>query len=1084
MTSAAISSVALISGTTVVASGPSSPQIAQIDFSSPTPVVTMYAPGNLNAPDIDADPNANTMAAGDFVGFQVELLNATTHAVTGGPKTTTFGGNTSVAISGSLILIGSSNDPRLARVNFSNATPVTIFDPAYGAPSMGSGSTVAIDQMTGACGAILAMGTGNVTCPAKLFDLTPATPVAIGVQADSQLHSISTIGISHFTPPTVSITPTSLDFGPVLVGNTASSPLTIKNLGTVPLTLSQLKLQTGAPFAFTVGGNQLPANATLTLGPQGSPTATVVIDITFKPTSEAPFTDSFQLKTTDPAHATVNVTISGLGARAHISVNATSFDFGDVHLCQNGTHPFNITNTGDLPLHVTGITSSAPEFSASPTTLTVVKSMPQTFTAKLTPSMAGPANATLTIASDAFQTPKLAINLTGNGLPMQPPTISVTSSYFPPNTKSLNFGLTPVQFFFGLQITVSNTAPCQDLSVTLSTNGAPFFVTVGNPTSAPTTATPLSDTVPKSSSKNYVVVFAPTAVAAVNGTLTITSDDPNTPSVSVSLSGTGVLENPIALELVLDRSGSMSGAAPGGTKMDALHAAVATFADVVVPGHGDAMGSVAFDDQFNVLTPFADYSATQQQTVKNDAASLTPRNATSIGGGLQLGESEIASSTLARKVIVVFTDGMENTPPMISTVSPAILAANTEIYAVGLGQPQNISTAALGQLAVSANGKLFQTDDTLVLRKQFVQVLADAYRMNMAADPIFTVSQGRTVDQTVEITRCDRRITFILHWDNPGSQVGMQVVAPDGTVFTQSTPAVNRLVRFGAAPGYSFCQIAFPPIGSTGQIIGPQQVGTWHMLITGTSLVHGSERCATNVMADSDLTISATATARNTSSPLTVSVQILDAGVPVSNAELSLKITAPTKSLASVLTPRVITAAKNADTRPFPAGGRPLIPARVVSLRLSYNSRTGKFAVRLPASLIDGVYQFEVVAKGQGCGGKFERYATFSQYIGPKPSASRTTVTVTPVVPVGVIVTVTPHTSANAPLGPGLASLIVPVVKNAMMSAVVDQGDGTYAFRIFWNGKRAKPTLTIKIGEEEKTVRLSKSTPKPPSSRK
>ncbi|HEY2393362.1 MAG TPA: vWA domain-containing protein [Candidatus Angelobacter sp.] len=261
--------------------------------------------------------------------------------------------------------------------------------------------------------------------------------------------------------------------------------------------------------------------------------------------------------------------------------------------------------------------------------------------------------------------------------------------------------------------------------------------------------------------------------------------------------------SPAAIELVLDRSGSMATPIPGGTRMTALQSAVSMFSDLVIPDTGFSMGSVQFDDQFAVLTALQNFDATQQNTIKTDANTLTPRGFTSIGGGLKLGQSSMSASSQARKVAIVFTDGFENTPPTIASIEPGVLTAGTEVYAVGLGDPAFLSVAALSELAASSNGKFFQTTDPLVLRKQFVEILADAFRQNMAADPLLTLQQGVPVTVPVNITNCEGRISFVLLWEdlwvNAGqtpqnlivqsingvnvSEIGPAILLPDGRVF-------------------------------------------------------------------------------------------------------------------------------------------------------------------------------------------------------------------------------------------------------------------------------------------------------------
>jgi len=1048
--SGAISSLAFSSPFIVVASSPNDFRIAQINFTNmAVPTVTMISPTLSGAPTIDADADANTLAAGDNNGTFVKLFNATTQALLGS-QNTQLGGVGSVSVKGQKVFAGSPNDFRVAFIDFPGSSVVR-FD-----PMMGGGSTVALEVGDGVCGAIL----GTII---KLFNLSVSPPTLIA-SMDTTLPSISTIKVTTFTLPAVMFMPSILAFGAVRKGTSKVLPLTITNSGGMLLTVSNLQ-STDARFTFAPAGPfSIP------------PGMSVTLSVTFAPTAEASFSGSLKMTTNDLANPSPSIPLSGVGALPHIKVLPTSLNAGNVPVCLLGTVPFTIQDTGGLTLTVFSMTTSGAPFTVSAGSATVPPGGMLSFTVTFKPISTGAASGTLTIISDDPNTPTLTIPLTGTGLPTPPAAISVSPA-------SLTFGAVPVQFFVGLRITIANTGPCQALNFTMTSSGGPFFVTASDPTTLPPSATSLTDTLLAGSSRRYVVVFAPTATGTIAGTLTITSNDPANPNVSIPLSGNGVQQNPLALEFVLDRSGSMSGAAPGGTKMDALKAAVALFADIVLPDQGNEMGSVQFDDQFSVLTPFASYTAAQQTQIETDAQTLSPRGMTSIGGGLQTAQAQVTPSALGRKAVVVFTDGMENTPPMIASVEPGMLAAGLEIYAVGLGQPQNISSAALALLAASANGKFFQTDDTLILRKDFVQVLADAYRNNMAADPIFSLQSGQTVDTPVQITRCEKRITFILNWDDPQSQITFLVQAPDGTLFTPNSPNTNRLVRYGQKPGYAFYQIAFPPVdpgSGSGLAIGPLQVGTWLLRAVGTSLNAATERCAANVIVDSDLTIDAVAQAPNIISPIQLSVGINDQGRPVVHADVTCVLTVPLRSLAAVMTPQVIHAALDADQHPIPAGSKPLIRTRTLRFPALFDKDRRRFVANLPAPKVDGVYRFEIFASGKACGGTFQRYASFSQYIGRTPDKKNTVITVTPAGPFGVVVSVVPKDAQNKKLGPGLASLIQSTAKNVTVFPLADRGDGSYGFRVVWRGSGPKPQLQIKVGDIEKDVPLTELTkPRP-----
>jgi hypothetical protein len=1044
-TLAAISSIAFLNDNVVYVSSPASSSAFKVDFTNPnSPVVTMFSPGFAGGVALDVDAAAGRLAAGDVNGSFVKFFDANAQALIN-TANTTLGGVFSVSLKNPLVLAAGSNDINSIRVDFSGAPKVSSFN-----PNLGGGSTPAIEGTVGACGAILGS-------QVALIDLTPTPPTVLGT-ADAKIASISTLAISTFTPPTVTVTPGALAFSAVKVGTTKTLPVVIKNTGTQTLRVTGLA-SSNARYTFSPAGPfTLAANASAT------------VQITFAPNAEAAFNGSLTFQTNDPMKPSVSVPLSGQGALPHILVSTASLSIGNVAVCLTGANNLTIQNTGGWPLTVSSLATSGPPFTVNSPNTVVGPASSVTVTVTFKPTVIGLASGTLTITSDDANQPVKSVALSATGLPTPPPAISVS-----PN--ALAFGATPLQFFIGLRVTVANTGPCKDLNVTLTSNGVPFFVTDTDPTTVPPNSLTVAGTVPGNQSKRYVVVFAPTVLGAGAGTLTITSNDPNNPTVNVPLTGNGVQLKPVALELVLDRSGSMAAAAPGGTKMDALKAAVNLFADLVTPGQGDDMGSVEFDDAFNILSPRAVFDAAQQTVIKAGAAGLTPRNFTSIGGGLQLGQSEVSLSAIARKAILVFTDGLENTPPMIANVEPAILAAGTEIYAIGLGQPQNISAAALSTLAASANGKFFQTDDTLILRKNFIQVLADAFRNNMAADPIFKISQGKTVEIPVRITECERRISFILNWDDPASQIEMTVRAPDGTTYYPNSALSNQLVRYGQQPGYRYYQIAFPPIDpGSGLVIGPPQLGTWAMRIQAVQLAASTERCATSVIVESDVELRSIIHAVDVQSPVQAVARLLNAGSMLTTADVALTVTSPLKSLSAVSTPQVVQRALNADRKPIPAGRKPLIPTRRKTYRLEFQSRLEGFGVNLPPVKVDGVYQFEFQAGGKACGGVFDRYTAVSIYIGRKPDRLTSEVSVSPGLnPNTAVVTVVPRDRSGRPLGPGLASLIRPSLKDGTVHRVTDQGNGAYSFRVAWRPKRDPRALELRVGGVAVPVRWPKA---------
>ena len=1027
----AITSLAFTGPNQVLAAGSSDPEIVKIDFTNLTnPVVTHFLSG-FSAVTMDAD--ATHIVAGDQTGAQVKLFDAATNAVLAGPAGTTLGGVTSLALAFPLALAGSINDLRAVRVRFSGTTVTTT---AF-TPSAGGGFTTAIEGTLGVCGTISGFDV-------VLVDLAPATPVVLGV-ANTGLGSIGTLSLKTFTGPagpSLSVTPASLSFGAVRVGTTSPAlPLTFKNTGGGTLTVSNLT----APNGF-----QLSSTAPLSLAAG----ATASRNVTFSPGAETAFTGSIAMTSSDPTHPAMQVPVSGTGALPHITVSpAGPLDLGSVAICQSAQAGVTIGNTGGIALTVSAVSVTGAGFSASPASLVVAPGGTQHVTVTFTPTVTGPAAGTLIIVSDDQPNQTVTRALTATGLPELPPTIAVTPD-------PLDLGAVPVNFFAGRRLTVSNTGPCQDLNVTVSSAGTPFLVTVGDPTSVPPAVTPVSATIPAGQQVRFAVLFAPASAGPAAGTVTVTSNAANAPSIQVLVSGTGVNPSPTSIELVLDRSGSMSGAAPGGTKMAALKAAGHLLADLAPTGQGSEMGSVEFDDAVDVLTPFAAYDAAQRSAIETGIDALTPRNLTSIGGGMQLGQDQLTGAT-GRKVMLVFTDGLENTPPTIATMRPQLIAAGTEVYAVGLGQPQNISAAALSQLAVSSGGRFFQTDDTLVLRKEFVEVLADAFQQNMAADPIIVLSARQSAEIPVQVTDCESRITFVANWDDPSSTVDLEVVSPSGTLYTAASPAVNQLVRFGARPGYRFLQVAFPPLDpGSGLAVGPQRTGTWIIRLTAVSLAGATERCVTNAFVESDLTMRVSVDATTADAPVQVRAVLEHEGSPVLDAQVRLTLASPARSLAATQTPAVIARALDADSTPIPSGRRPLIGTKTTKYILKPQGEQG-YTLELPPPLIDGVYQFTINAIGPACGGTFQRHSSQSRYIGSKVDPKRSTVDVTPVAQGQASITVIPRDGNGTPSNPVAISALGASVRGGSVLSAKDNRDGSFTFRVTWRRRVRNPLFRL-----------------------
>src|SRR5206468_196430 len=116
----------------------------------------------------------------------------------------------------------------------------------------------------------------------------------------------------------VALTPTSLDFGSLLVGTSSTLTTTASSTGSLPITFATA---TTADPAFTIPSP-----------PSGAITTGTPIGVSFAPTASQDYTSTLTVTVTDGTACTPTVTaaLAGRGRAAAIDVSPMSKDFGDV----------------------------------------------------------------------------------------------------------------------------------------------------------------------------------------------------------------------------------------------------------------------------------------------------------------------------------------------------------------------------------------------------------------------------------------------------------------------------------------------------------------------------------------------------------------------------------------------------------------------------------------------------------------------------------------------------------------------------------------------------------------------------------
>jgi hypothetical protein len=406
-----------------------------------------------------------------------------------------------------------------------NITQMTLSDSHFSVTGMTTPMALAVGQTGTFTVAVNPTAAGALTGTLTAQGDGGSTPVVANLSATA-LRSQSQLSLS----------PTAINFGTLSIGLKATSNLVLTNSGTADLTISLLTL-TGTDFNVT--GITTPK--TITAGQSAQAV------VTFSPTAAGSATGNLSITSNDPTNPTISVPLNGTGTSAatgQLSANSTSLSFGTVATGTSAGKQILLTNTGNAAVKITSVSSVGAGLTTSgvATATTLNPSQSVTLTASFAPTAAGSITGSITIVSDAANSP-LNIAVSGTGAQAG---LTISPGSF--NFASVVDGQTKSE-----PITVTNTGTAALTIAQLSATGSGYSVSG--------LATPV--TIAAGGSATFSVLFAPTTAGSLTGTVSIASNAPNSPNV-LSLSGTGTAasvtlsSNPASVSFTNVNTGSSS----------------------------------------------------------------------------------------------------------------------------------------------------------------------------------------------------------------------------------------------------------------------------------------------------------------------------------------------------------------------------------------------------------------------------------------------------------------------------------------------------------------------------------------------
>jgi uncharacterized membrane protein len=173
----------------------------------------------------------------------------------------------------------------------------------------------------------------------------------------------------------------------------------------------------------------------------------------------------------------------------------------------------------------------------------------------------------------------------------------------------------------------------------------------------------------------------------------------------------------VAVELVLDRSGSMINEVGGVPKIAMAQAASLSAVEFLVK-HRDQIGIVAFEIKPKVLVPLTRVEPGNVAEIEGKIKTLPANGGTNIYKGLEAGVREIERSTAKERHIILLTDGISE-PGHYKQLVPGLKKDKIAVASVALGSEADFKL--LKEIAAETGGNYYATENAHELPKIFAK---------------------------------------------------------------------------------------------------------------------------------------------------------------------------------------------------------------------------------------------------------------------------------------------------------------------------------------------------------------------------
>ena len=549
--------------------------------------------------------------------------------------------------------------------------------------------------------------------------------------------------------------------------------------------------------------------------------------------------------------------------------------------------------------------------------------------------------------------------------------------------------------------------------------------------------------------------------------------------------------------IVFDRSGSMSlDAGTGKTKIEEARDAASLFIQLVRAATGNRAGLVTFSTTADTPFPIDDVTATNKETLIGDApftggtvGAIVTGGSTTIGGGLEAARLEFPVQLANPRSILLLTDGMQNTPPLITAADPQLPGIDVNI--IGYGTESSLDGKLLTDFAWSHNGLYTRAMSPLHLKKFFSLAFGNIFEAGAAIDPEYFLPQESNTAAPIPFSVCgEENITVVVGWDRDLARLNLRVISPLGSIIQGGSPGVEQ----STGRTWTFLRFALPHNGESD--------GAWSIEVfrpVGASDVGGRSvdvHYFVNVIVDGGPRLELMPLRRkyytgDTINPL-VALRYRD-GTHPHHAKVELEVSRPEASVGNILTRAGLGKPLTLDADTIPArqasllaleaeSGKPAVTHKEHTFQLSDSpaqtdglfEASGIFGHRLVDLLnAEGNYMFRFKATyGEDCTATRELFWTLHIDSGIDPARTDFKTSVISTNPDGtrvVKINIVPRDKYGNHLGPGrIDALSINGIPGTIPTEQPqDNRDGSYSVMAIWDSSVA-PSPGIVIAQPDR----------------